>query len=357
MSSNNLYKAMTAQRPKRLPHYEFWSNPDAECELTGIDYYKHPRQCRIRMNELYPQLALSIPESDEPVDKWDKDGADKDAHVTRWGAGATATWQHGEAYFKDEEDVLSFSPLKHPNFSSWPHVVDNRDFSSVESIYRFFCNDGIPPVLEEESTAGAGCYNTMFMWPLLSFGWELFLACCLDERFERVMDEFAELNRREFTAFAKLPYKFVYCHDDICLTRGMVCSPEWMNKYIYPRYEEFFSIVKAAGKKVFFTTDGCADDCVDNLVACGVDGIITEPYTDFRRIAKKYPDLFLAGEGDNRILLTKDSDAIRKMVEGMVETAEYSNGYAMSIGNHIPWNVPAESVKMYLDYSDKLGLM
>ena len=31
---------------------------------------------------------------------------------------------------------------------------------------------------------------------MLTFGWELFLECCLDERFERVMAEFAEINRR-----------------------------------------------------------------------------------------------------------------------------------------------------------------
>ncbi len=24
--------------------------------LTGIDYYEHPRLCRLRMQELYPQL-------------------------------------------------------------------------------------------------------------------------------------------------------------------------------------------------------------------------------------------------------------------------------------------------------------
>ena len=33
---------------------------------------------------------------------------------------------------------------------------------------------------------------------------------CLDPRFERVMDEFAELNRRLFRAFARLPVNFVH---------------------------------------------------------------------------------------------------------------------------------------------------
>ncbi len=33
----------------------------------------------------------------------------------------------------------------------------------------------------------------------------------------------------------------------------------------------------------------------------------------------------------------------------MLETSKLSGGYMMGIGNHIPWNVPAESAKYYLD--------
>ena len=48
-------------------------------------------------------------------------------------------------------------------------------------------------------------------------------------------------------------------------------------------------------------------------------------------------------------------DDIRKMVERMVETGKMCGGYFMCIGNHIPWNVPGESLKYYFDYSDKLA--
>ena len=53
--------------PKRVPHWEHWANPDAETELTGINYYEHPRECRLRMAELYPELRLAIPETDAPI--------------------------------------------------------------------------------------------------------------------------------------------------------------------------------------------------------------------------------------------------------------------------------------------------
>ena len=169
------------------------------------------------------------------------------------------------------------------------------------------------------------------------------------------MNEFAEINRRLFRVFARLPVRFVVSHDDIVNTRGPVCSPAWMKEYIFPRYEEFWSIVKKAGKEVIFVVDGCIDAYADDIFACGARGIITEPYADFKTIARKHKDCFLAGEGDNRILSRNNLDEIKSMVGKMVETAKITGGYMMCIGNCIPWNLPPEAVKRYLDFSADLA--
>jgi len=359
MQYDDKYMAYMGLAPKNIPHWEHWSNPDAETALTGINYYEHPRLCRLKMRELYPRLGLGVPGSDKPKPRPRFDGkgesSDSERHTVRWGDGETSTWEHGEAFFKTEEDVFAFSPLEHAaDFVKWPHVVENWDFSSEEKIFERHGGDdspGAPRKGEEGSTSMAGFYNTMFMWPLLTFGWDLFLQCCLDERFARIMDEFAELNRRVFRTYARLPVNFVLCHDDIVTTRGPVCSPAWMNRYIFPRYEEFWSILKAGGKEVIFMADGCMDAYADDVFACGARGIISEPYTDYKTIAKKHKDCFLAGEGDNRILSSCDDKAIKDMVLSMVETSKLTGGYMMCIGNHIPWNVPAEGIKKYLDYS------
>lgn len=363
MSANDSYLALMGLWPKRIPHWEHWSNPDAETALTGIDYYDHPRLCRLKMRELYPQLGLGVPKTDTPKDRpklgEEGESADKDAHTVRWGDSESSTWQHGEAFFKDEEDVFAFSPLEHAaKFTDWPHVVENFDYSSEESFFKQKGGDdspGAPTRGREGEPSMQSFYNTMFMWPLLTFGWELFMSCCLDERFERIMDEFAQINRRVFKALARMPVNFVVCHDDIVTTRGPVCSPEWMNKYIFPRYEEFWSILKEGGKEVIFMADGCMDAYADDVFACGARGIISEPYTDYKKIAGKHKDCFLAGEGDNRILSTCDKKAIEDMVLSMTKTAGMTGGYMMCIGNHIPWNVPAEGIKMYLDFSERYG--
>ena len=358
------YLAFMGLAPKRIPHWEHWSCPDAETFITGIDYYEHPRLCRQRMAELYPFLGLGIPEDDTPRPRpagpeegqssWL--GADGRRHV-RWGDAETSHWDWG-VRFTSAEEVFAFSPLEQGDFSDIP-VVESRDYSSEEGLYRAYrkhypaeWGDKAP----EGSATAVSFYNTMFMWPLLTFGWELFLETCLDPRFERLMDEFAQINRRVFRVFARLPVNFVVCHDDIVTSRGPVCSPAWMHKYIFPRYEEFWGLLKAAGKEVIFMADGCMDAFAEDVLGCGARGIISEPYTDYKAIARRHENCFLAGEGDNRVLMRNHRDEIKAMVQAMVETGRMSGGYMMCIGNHIPWNVPPAAVKYYLDLSSQMAV-
>ena len=128
-----------------------------------------------------------------------------------------------------------------------------------------------------------------------------------------------------------------------------------MHKYVFPRYEEYWAMLRDAGKEVIFMADGCMDAYADDVMACGARGIISEPYTDYKAIARRYEDCFLAGEGDNRVLMSNDPARIDAMVVDMVETASMSGGYMMCIGNHIPWNVPGEGIKRYLDASAELA--
>jgi hypothetical protein len=356
------YLAYMGLAPRRIPHWEHWSCPDAETYLTGIDYYEHPRLCRQRLRELYPQLELPVPESDGPRPRpslglsGKSSEAGGSGHHVRWGDSETWTWDWGRT-FRTAEDVLAFSPLAQGDFSAIP-VVESRDYRDEEALYREYranypaeWGDCAP----EGSADSVGFYNTMFMWPLLTFGWDFFLQTCLDERFARLMDEFAEINRRVFRTFARLPVNFVVCHDDIVTARGPVCSPSWMHRYIFPRYEEFWGIVKASGKRVLFMADGCMDAYADDVMACGASGFITEPYTNFRAIARRHPDCFLAGEGDNRVLTRNDAGEIENMVRHMMGTAQMTGGYMMCIGNHIPWNVTPQGIKRYLDLSAELA--
>ncbi len=350
------YESYMGLGPKRIAHWEHWSNPDAATAITGIDYYAHPRLCMLKMAELYPFVPLGVPEKDDPLPRFE---AQADPGKGRWGDAHRDYWQQEEAArrFPDQETMLQFSPLAQGDFTGW-RIVEDQDFRSEATIYQRY-RSWFPAAWGDRAPAGSPAsvsfYNTLFMWPLLVFGYENFMAICLDPRFERILDEFAEINRRVFRAFARLPVNFVVCHDDIVLTNGPVCSPAWMRKYIFPRYEEFWSLLKRSGKEVLFMVDGCVDAFVADVMACGARGIISEPYTHYKPIARRYPNCFLAGEGDNRVLMRNNPAEIRAMVETMVETGRMSGGYMMCIGNHIPWNVPADAVRRYFDLSAELA--
>ncbi len=358
----NRFLALSGADVNHIPHWEHWSNPDAETYITGIDHYAKPLSARKKLLDFYPDINLPLPHNDDPIPRPDINLADKgidnDKIAVRWGDSLTGTWQHGEALFINEEDVLKFSPIKQLDFTQYP-VVENHNYSASDAeLYKMFIKrfELLDVPVAAEYCADMSCfYNTAIMWPILTFGWENFLLNSEEKEFERIMDEFAQINRRVFNIFTELPTHFVLCHDDLCTTRGPVCSPRWMNKFLYPRYEEYCGMLHKANKKVFFIGDGCIDAVADNLVACGFDGLISEPYTDFKLLSKRYPHLVLAGEGDNRILSSNNKDAVYKMVESMTQTAENVPGYFYCIGNHIPWNIKPDIVKYYLDCCLKLG--
>jgi hypothetical protein len=66
------------------------------------------------------------------------------------------------------------------------------------------------------------------MWPLLNFGYELFLvtAAQYPEEMGRIMNEFGEISLKAFTAWSYSGAPLIISHDDTCYTRGMVMNQE-----------------------------------------------------------------------------------------------------------------------------------
>jgi len=352
------YQALMGQGPKRIPQWEHLSNPDFEHLATGIDPYEKPRSAKLKLQELYHfDMGLGTPADDEPIPRPTDGGGsvtdEEGMRRVRWGAQTTGHWDWGKQ-FPTIEDVLAYEPLEHLDMRDrgFGHVVESRDYSGDDDT---FIEREYPGAMGQEPPEGEiqamGFYNTVFMWPLLTFGWERFLELAggYPDQTKRIMGDFAELSRKVFRCFAKMPINMVTCHDDLCMATGPVCSPAWLREHVYPYYEEFWDMLHAGGKKVLFMCDGNIDKVADDVAACGADGFISEPVTDWKALAAKYPSKVLAGEGDNRILSGGDRGQIEAMVDRMVDTAGTCAGYFMQVGNHIPWNVPAPHVKLYMD--------
>ncbi len=341
------------------------SNPEFLRLMSGLDPYAHPRQAALRTLEQLPiDLGGGAPATDDPIAPLPADqssfvGEDGRRRV-RWGAQFTGHWAWGAA-FTSVEQALAYEPLKHLD-QRGKDVIAEMDYSrATEELARDMQGGELPPAGAPRARhlKGGGFYNTLFMWPLLTFGWEIFLELAggYKPELKRLLADFACFSRKVFQAAALTDINHFVCHDDICMARGPVCSPAWMREFIYPYYEEFFGTMKAAGIKVIFMTDGNPDLVADDVFACGADGLVSEPFADWDAIARRHPDKVLVGEGDNRVLQTNDRDAIERMTQRMCEHGRDYPGYFMCIGNHIPWNVPPEAIQWYFQCSDRDGML
>lgn len=360
MSKERALKAIQLQPTDLIPNWEFLSNPSFEHHLTGIDPYQQPQRSAIRMVELLDLDVAPVPETNDPIPPAPQSGEDGQGHrVARWGASASWRWDWGDA-FETEEQVLAYQPLEHLDLSQ-ASIPGARDYGmSFEKLVETFQTkiDRSQGLLGERALSDAsGFYNTFFMWPLLTFGWELFLSTAMHEpqTMARIMADFGQISLKVFAAWAEVAPPLFVSHDDICYTNGPVFSPRWLRQNIYPWYERLWEPLRRKGVKVIFMSDGNIDRVVDDVFACGADGIVAEPYTNLADIARRYPEKILIGNIDNRVLERGSRNEIYAEVERCARLGKDCPGYFFSVSNHITYNLPIDSVHWYFDACEKFG--
>ncbi len=360
MDRERAVRAFRREPTDRIPHCEILSCPDAIQAITGIDPWERPLSAAREMARRYALDFWTMPTSDEPIPKLPDAPAfpEADGRTTvRWGQERSWHWDWGSR-FPDVESCLRYDPLSDLDFRWMDPVVLDLSVSEDELVRVFQAEvDRV-----REANAGLalgyhGFYNTLFMWPLLMFGWEnlLEMGALYEDETARLFRDFAEISRKVFRAWARTDIEVIYSHDDICFQRGPVFSPAFYRRHVYPYYEEFWSILKEAGKIVFFVCDGNIDAVVDDVLAAGADGCLSEVYTNWKEYKRKHPDKVLIGGGDSQIVRTNDKEAIRRMVLEMTELGKDMPGYFYCCGNHLPWDMPADGVRWYLDFCAEYG--
>ena len=59
-------------------------------------------------------------------------------------------------------------------------------------------------------------------------------------------------------------------HGDLGTQKGLLISPATFRKHLKPAYREMFSACRRAGAHVWYSSDGCLLEIVDDLIECGV---------------------------------------------------------------------------------------
>jgi hypothetical protein len=249
--------------------------------------------------------------------------------------------------FKTATEVLSFNAVGEYGLPDLDELVAHyeRWYQRAQA-----ANDQVVP---------GGYYKTLISGAIEAFGWEMLLLALGEdsERFcEEVLGSIFELSLHHFRAWARTSIEFFMCHDDMVWTAGPFMRPELYRRYVFPRYRELWRILRDAGKRVLFTSDGTFDMFLDDVAEAGADGFCFEPSNDLAMMARKFGKTHvLMGGMDCRTLTFGTKDDIERELRRALEVTRECPGFVLAVGNHIPANVPLENLVYYFERVDELG--
>lgn len=249
--------------------------------------------------------------------------------------------------FKDSDDVLNLDFMETYGVKEKSILVNEYN-----QHYKSNC------ILHPHSVNMTGIYVSLVSGLIDCFGWQLMLEAMGDDMdmFGDMTDRYAQWIQHWFNALAESDSPVVMVHDDIVWGTGPFANPTWYREHVFPNYEKLLDPLKKAGKKILYTCDGNFDFFLDDIVACGVDGLVMEPGTDMGIIAKKYGQkLSFVGNADCRVLTHGTNEEIKAEVKRCIDIGRDCPGFIMAVGNHIPPNVPIEKAIYYNDVFQEMA--
>jgi len=244
--------------------------------------------------------------------------------------------------FTDPEQALEFDAVKEYGLPDFDGLVAFYENQYQESKAAF-----------PNQVFTGGYYKTIVSGAIETFGWDMLLTAAADqERFEQVLDSIFRLSLHHYKAWAKTSIEVFICHDDMVWTEGAFMDPAFYRRTIFPRYAELWALLKRAGKKVLFCSDGNFGEFVDDIAEAGADGFIFEPMTLLEPVTAKYgkTHVIVSSKVDCRTLTFGTQPEIRAEVDATLDMAFDCPGFMFAVGNHIPSNVPVENALFYLNH-------
>lgn len=138
--------------------------------------------------------------------------------------------------------------------------------------------------------------------------------------------------------------------DDWGSQRALLISPDLWKKYFRPKYKELFDMVKAAGKYVFFHSDGYIMDIYQDFIDMSVDAINSQIWCmGVENVAERFAGkITFWGEISRQNILPSGSpDDIRDAAEKMKKYL-WVNGGGLIGQSEVGSDVPIDNIKAVL---------
>ena len=110
-----------------------------------------------------------------------------------------------------------------------------------------------------------------------------------DPLFLKLRERLHEFNLREIRLIAAQAVDAVSFMDDWGSQKSLLISPQLWRKYFKPMYKEYCDIIHAAGKFVFFHSDGHTEAIYDDLIEIGIDAYNSQLFCmNIEKLGEKY---------------------------------------------------------------------
>ena len=287
------------------------------------------------------EMDLLWSTNDGPV-PWGQRGRVTDMGHAEFLEGGVDRRPPRQSPFQDPETVLAFDAVDEYGLP---------DFDELVAFYEQHYQQ------TQEANPGqafpGGYYKTIVSGAIEAFGWDMLLEAAADQdRFERVLDSIFRLSMHHYKAWAQTSIEFFISHDDMVWSEGAFVHPDFYRRVIFPRYKELWDVIRNAGKKLLFCSDGNWSEFVDDIALAGADGFIFEAMTTLDPIVQKYgpTHVIVGSKVDCRTLTFGTLDEIKAEVDATLDIAFDCPGFFFAIGNHIPSNIPVQNALFYFDY-------
>jgi len=126
-----------------------------------------------------------------------------------------------------------------------------------------------------------------------------------DGKVFKLIDMLQDFYLEEMEMWAKTDVDGVSFMDDWGSQKSLLISPKMWREIFKPLYKSYCDILKPAGKKVFFHSDGYTRDIYPDLIEVGIDAVNTQLFCmDIEELGESFRDIItLWGEIDRQNIL------------------------------------------------------
>ena len=330
--------ALNLRPTPRVGHTEYCSNDALKRAVTGLPDDDPERDAKFYRLWEY-DFIWSTNDGPEP---WEERGRTTDMGHSDFLEGGVDRRPPKECPFRTVEEAWAFDAV-----AEYGLTERDRLIAYYEDLYRQARRR------YSEQVWTGGYYRTLVSGAIAIYGWDMLLQVASDrKRFARVLDTIFAQSMHHYRAWAATSIEAFMCHDDMVWSQGPFMHPDFYRSEIFPRYKELWAVIKQAGKKVVFTSDGDWSMFVDDIVEAGADALCFEPMMALEPVVEKYGEshCLIASKVDARTLTFGSRAQIQAEIDATLPLAARCKGFIFAVGNHIPSNVPVENALFYMDY-------